>query len=70
MAMRFAEMWSWQGTIGRAKYALIGVSAFALKYTRDRFVAGGVFGIATPCGQPRTGVFGRTTSFIEFTCAF
>jgi uncharacterized membrane protein YhaH (DUF805 family) len=43
MAMRFAEMWSWQGTIGRARYAFIGGCAFVLKFVVDREVAGEVF---------------------------
>jgi uncharacterized membrane protein YhaH (DUF805 family) len=43
MAMRFAEMWRWQGTEGRGTYATVGVSALALKYLLDRWVAGAFF---------------------------
>src|SRR5437899_6131042 len=43
MAMRISEMWRWDGTIGRARYALIGAGAFAVKFVVDRFVAVEVF---------------------------
>lgn len=43
MAMRFAEMWKWQGTVGRRTYAAVGVSALAFKFLLDRWVAGAVF---------------------------
>lgn len=44
MANRFAEMWRWQGTIGRKSYATAGCRAFVLKYFLDKFVAFAVFG--------------------------
>lgn len=44
MANRYAEMWRWQGTIGRKSYAIAGCSAFVLKYFLDKFVAFAVFG--------------------------
>ncbi len=37
--MGFAEMWRWDGTIHRARYTLIGLGAFAVKFALDRFVA-------------------------------
>ncbi len=43
MAMRFAEMWRWQGTVGRGTYASVGVTALAVKYALDRWVAGALF---------------------------
>lgn len=48
MANRFAEMWRWQGTVGRVRYALIGFCAFAAKFLVDRAVAGDVFHRAWP----------------------
>ena len=39
MALRFADMWRWQGTIDRATYGIVGVIAFFLKYFLDRLVA-------------------------------
>ncbi len=44
MANRFVEMWRWQGTIDRKKYAVTGCTAFVLKYFLDKFVAFAVFG--------------------------
>ena len=41
--MGFAELWRWQGTMDRGKYALAGVGAAALKFALDRFVAVEVF---------------------------
>jgi uncharacterized membrane protein YhaH (DUF805 family) len=43
MAMRFAEMWRWQGTVGRGTYALVGVSTLAVKFLLDKWVAGALF---------------------------
>ena len=43
MAMRFAVIWKWQGTVGRRTYAMVGVSALAVKYLLDRWVAGAFF---------------------------
>ncbi|MGB7284538.1 MAG: DUF805 domain-containing protein [Candidatus Acidiferrum sp.] len=43
MAMRFEEMWRWQGTVGRGKYATVGVSALAVKFLLDRWMAGALF---------------------------
>jgi len=44
VANRFVEMWRWQGTIDRKKYAVTGCTAFVLKYFLDKFVAFAVFG--------------------------
>lgn len=41
--MGFRELWRWDGTIDRGKYALTGVCAFAVKFAVDHFVAGEVF---------------------------
>jgi uncharacterized membrane protein YhaH (DUF805 family) len=43
MAMRFAEMWRWQGRVGRGTYAAVGLSAFAVKYLVDRWVSEAFF---------------------------
>ncbi len=43
MANRFVEMWRWQGTIDRKRYAIAGCTAFVLKYFLDKVVAGVVF---------------------------
>jgi uncharacterized membrane protein YhaH (DUF805 family) len=43
MAMRFAEMWRWQGTVDRRTYALVGVSTLAVKYALDRWTAETLF---------------------------
>jgi uncharacterized membrane protein YhaH (DUF805 family) len=36
---RFAELWHWQGTIGRKNYAIAGIAALAAKYFLDKSVA-------------------------------
>jgi len=41
--MGLAQMWRWDGTIDRGRYALTGVLAFAVKFAVDHFVAGAVF---------------------------
>lgn len=43
MAMRFAEMWRWQGTVGRGTYTTVGVSALAAKFLLDRWIAAAFF---------------------------
>lgn len=43
MSAGFGELWRWQGTIDRARYALIGAGAFVAKFVADRVVAGEVF---------------------------
>jgi uncharacterized membrane protein YhaH (DUF805 family) len=44
MAIKFSDLWRWQGTIDRKTYAIAGCSAFVLKYFLDKFVAFAVFG--------------------------
>jgi uncharacterized membrane protein YhaH (DUF805 family) len=44
MANQFVDMWRWQGTINRKSYAIVGCSAFVLKYFLDKFVALAFFG--------------------------
>ena len=41
--MRFADLWSTEGTIDRGPYALVGVIGFAVKHNLDRLLATGVF---------------------------
>ncbi len=43
MAIRFADLWRWDGTVGRLEYALVGLIGFAVKHNLDRFVTTGVF---------------------------
>jgi uncharacterized membrane protein YhaH (DUF805 family) len=43
MTMRFAEMWRWEGTVGRGAYATVGVSALGVKYLLDRWIAAAFF---------------------------
>jgi uncharacterized membrane protein YhaH (DUF805 family) len=43
MAMRFSEMWRWQGTIDRGTYAGVGIGTLAVKFLVDWSVAWGVF---------------------------
>jgi uncharacterized membrane protein YhaH (DUF805 family) len=37
--LRFSDFWIWRGTVGRAKYAALGVSLFAIKHLIDRVIA-------------------------------
>lgn len=39
MAMRFTDLWSWRGTIGRGAYAFAGVCSLTVKYLLDHNVA-------------------------------
>jgi uncharacterized membrane protein YhaH (DUF805 family) len=43
MAFSPADLWRWQGTVGRKKYLALGATLFALKHTIDRVVASVVF---------------------------
>ena len=38
-----SDLWRWDGTVGRGRYALIGVLGFTLKHNLDRIVASAVF---------------------------
>jgi uncharacterized membrane protein YhaH (DUF805 family) len=41
--MRFADLWRWDGRVGRGTYAIVGVVGFALKHVIDHFVASHFF---------------------------
>jgi uncharacterized membrane protein YhaH (DUF805 family) len=41
--MRFSDLWSWEGTIDRGPYALVGLIGFAIKHNLDRVVATLIF---------------------------
>jgi len=43
MKLRLSDLWSWQGTIDRGRYAVLGVLLFAFKHNLDRLVASAVF---------------------------
>ncbi len=42
--MRFAELWKWEGTVGRGAYAMVGFLGFAIKHNLDRVLATFGFG--------------------------
>lgn len=39
MALRFVDLWRWEGRVGRRAYALVGIGAFIFKNTADRLVS-------------------------------
>jgi hypothetical protein len=39
MRIRFSDLWTWQGTIDRGTYALVGIIGFAIKHNLDRLLA-------------------------------
>ena len=41
--MTISELWTWKGTAGRGRYALVGLIGFALKHNMDRILATSVF---------------------------
>jgi uncharacterized membrane protein YhaH (DUF805 family) len=41
--MKFSDLWSWEGTMDRGPYALVGLIGFAVKHNLDRLVATIVF---------------------------
>jgi hypothetical protein len=43
MKFRLRDLWTWEGTIDRGPYALIGLIGFAIKHNLDRLVAWTVF---------------------------
>jgi uncharacterized membrane protein YhaH (DUF805 family) len=43
MGMRLSDLWIWDGTIGRAAYAVWGALLFAIKHNIDRFIATFIF---------------------------
>jgi hypothetical protein len=42
--MKFRDLWTWNGTLDRATYAVIGLIGFSIKHNLDRFVATAAFG--------------------------
>jgi len=40
---RFADLWTWRGSVGRGTYAAVGIIGFAIKHNVDRIVAALVF---------------------------
>ena len=44
MRIKFDDLWTWNGTLDRGSYALIGLIGFAIKHNLDRFVASELFG--------------------------
>jgi uncharacterized membrane protein YhaH (DUF805 family) len=39
MAFKLSDLWDWHGTVGRGKYAAIGIVFFAIKHNIDRLIA-------------------------------
>jgi len=44
MGMRFAELWRWDGKVGRGKYAAVGLIGVLIKHNLDRIIAGSFLG--------------------------
>jgi hypothetical protein len=42
--MNFADLWRWDGKVGRGKYAAVGLIGVAIKYNLDRLIAGSFLG--------------------------
>src|SRR4030088_3011045 len=38
-AMRFVDLWRWDGRVGRRKFAAVGLVGVAIKYNLDRLIA-------------------------------
>jgi uncharacterized membrane protein YhaH (DUF805 family) len=45
MALRFADLWRWDGKVSRKTYAIVGVTGIAIKHFVDHLVAAGFFHI-------------------------
>src|SRR5271155_5556028 len=43
MRFRLRDLWTWEGSIGRGPYVLIGLIGFAIKHNLDRLIAWSVF---------------------------
>jgi hypothetical protein len=43
MRFRFRDLWTWEGTLDRGTYALVGLIGFAIKHNFDRLIASVVF---------------------------
>ena len=39
MSLKLSDFWTWQGRVGRAKYAILGIVLFAVKHNIDRIIA-------------------------------
>jgi hypothetical protein len=57
--MTISELWTWKGTAGRGRYALVGLIGFALKHNMDRILATSVF-------EREWGLFNYWISPVEF----
>ena len=57
--MKVSELWTWKGTAGRGRYALVGLIGFALKHNMDRILATAVF-------EREWGLFNYWISPVEF----
>ena len=44
MAMKFEDLWRWDGKVSRAKYAAVGFIAVAIKHNLDRLIAAAFLG--------------------------
>jgi uncharacterized membrane protein YhaH (DUF805 family) len=44
VAFQFSDLWRWDGKVGRAKYAAVGLIGVAIKYNLDRLLAGSFLG--------------------------
>jgi uncharacterized membrane protein YhaH (DUF805 family) len=44
VAFQFSDLWRWDGKVGRAKYAAVGLIGVAIKYNLDRLIAGSFWG--------------------------
>jgi hypothetical protein len=42
--MRFADLWRWDGKVGRGKYAAVGLIGVVIKHNLDRLIAGWFLG--------------------------
>lgn len=59
MALRFRDLWRWDGRVGRRTYALVGVVSFAVKQIVDQVAAGHFF-------QRSVNVFGSDIPFFSY----
>ena len=44
MAFQFSDLWRWDGRVGRAKYAAVGLIGIAVKHNLDRLIAASFLG--------------------------
>ena len=57
--MTISDLWTWKGTAGRGRYALVGLIGFALKHNMDRVLSSAVF-------EREWGLFNYWISPVEF----